>query len=172
MKFKYDVLCLRMMVCDILVHPVDRRIFDRDTTKVDNVYEIPLQTVLDALPYIDYFVPSREEAQLLTNTMDPSLMANRLMQYGCNNVIIKLGNYGCLIKNCDMEMLLPACQVENVVDTTGAGDDFVGDLRALARNTTLVEAVIFAQIMASVSIQKVGATTAVHNLQQIMELML
>ena len=58
------------------------------------------------------------------------------------------------MKSPELEGLMPAFSVDKVVDTTGAGDNFVGGLlSALNRGLNLVKAVQFALAAAAVSIQ-------------------
>ena len=65
------------------------------------------------LDKIDLFTPNEHET-------------DRLEEY--QNVVLTLGAKGCFIKNTGI--LIPAKKVENVVDTTGAGDTFNGVLAA------------------------------------------
>ena len=65
------------------------------------------------LDEIDLFTPNEHETDGLENYQ---------------NVVVTLGEKGCLIKN--ENALIPAEKVEQVVDTTGAGDTFNGVLVA------------------------------------------
>lgn len=65
------------------------------------------------LDKIDLFTPNEHET-------------DGLEEY--QNIVLTLGAKGCFIK--DMGVLVPAKKVENVVDTTGAGDTFNGVLAA------------------------------------------
>ena len=135
-----------------------------------NVYHYPPEVILNTLSQIDYFVPSEEEAFGLTQQAEPRKMAQALFDYGCKNLIIKLGTKGCYVKSPELEGLMPAFSVDKVVDTTGAGDNFVGGLlSALNRGLNLVKAVQFAQAAAAVSIPEVGATKAVRSRGQVDE---
>lgn len=133
-----------------------------------NVYSYPPELILSTLQDIDYFVPSMEEAVTLTRQTEPQRIARELSDYGCANLVIKLGARGCYIRSSEWEGLIPAYSVPQVRDTTGAGDNFVGGLlSALSRGMNLTDAVSFAQATAAVSIQKIGATAAVRSVRQI-----
>jgi len=55
---------------------------------------------------------------------------------------------------------LPSMKVENIVDTTGAGDTFLASIAvALSENKKLEEAIAFANICAGLKIKKAGAQT-------------
>jgi ribokinase len=73
-------------------------------------------------------------------------------------VCVTLGKRGALALIDGMPLLVPGRMV-NAVDTTGAGDCFVGALAAqLAQGTPLREALGFANIAASICVQRMGAS--------------
>ncbi len=125
--------------------------------------------ILEALPYLDYFLPNLAEAALLTSGETPDEMADFLLEHGVKNIIIKMGEEGCLIKNRKERYLIPACQVK-AVDTTGAGDNFVaGFISAVLDGMDLKDCGVFANAVAGVSTESVGATEGVKNKLQIEE---
>lgn len=131
-----------------------------------------IRDIGEALSYLDYFLPNREEASLLTGLSDPDEMANQLLSYGPGNVIIKLGQEGCLVKNRKERYRIPAFSVD-AVDTTGAGDNFAaGFITAVLDGMELEECGIFASAAAAVSTEAVGATEAVTDKNQVMEFLL
>lgn len=128
-----------------------------------------LDFLAESLPYLDYFLPNLEEAKMLTGETTPDNMANRLLDYGVKNVIIKSGKRGCFLKNKDKSLLVPGFQV-NAVDTTGAGDNFVaGFITAFLDGRKIEECGRYANAVAALSTEQVGAITAVKNRQQIDE---
>jgi len=73
-------------------------------------------------------------------------------------VCVTLGKRGALAL-IDGAPLLVTGRVVKAVDTTGAGDCFVGALAAqLAQGTPLREALGFANIAASICVQRMGAS--------------
>lgn len=54
--------------------------------------------------------------------------ARHLITRGAPNVLVKLGSRGSLLLSGDRVLKQPAFKVNEVVDTTGAGDTFTGRL--------------------------------------------
>ncbi len=78
----------------------------------------------------DFFVPNETELEILTgmpvSTHDEIVAASQLMlAKGLRNLIVTLGDKGALWLRGEEETHFPAPTV-NAVDTTGAGDAFVG----------------------------------------------
>ena len=81
---------------------------------------------------------------------------------GASDVVIKLGAEGCAVLTPDGVELFPGFEVD-VVDTTGAGDCFVGGfLSALSRGDAYPEAARFANAVGAMSVQKLGAINGVR----------
>ena len=126
-----------------------------------------IKDISEALPYLDFFLPNKEEAAALTGLRLPDEMADCLLGFGIKNVIIKLGKDGCLIKNQHQRYLIPAFPAE-AVDTTGAGDNFAaGFITAVLDGMELKDCGVFANAVAAVSTESVGAAGAVKNKNQI-----
>lgn len=123
--------------------------------------------IAEALPYLDYFLPNREEAAMLTGLADPDEMADCLLQYGIKNVVIKLGREGCLIKNRQGRYHIPAFPAE-AVDTTGAGDNFAaGFITAVLDGMEPGDCGLFANAVAAASTESVGAVGGVKDRLQV-----
>jgi len=78
---------------------------------------LKLDDLHDSLPLIDYIAPNEDEARHFSGKEEPEEMADAFLGYGVKNVIIKLGGKGCLFKNAEERMILPACEIQAV----GAG---------------------------------------------------
>ena len=110
-------------------------------TKLPTFREVPLETLADVWPLIDYIFPNEKEAAYYTGGTDCAAMAAAFRRLGVRNAIIKAGPEGCYVDGESGAFHLPALPVE-VVDSTGAGDNFVAgflsgvllgeDLRACA----------------------------------------
>ena len=92
----------------------------------------PADPALDArkIRNVSLFAPNETELQTLTAmstaTLDDVKAAGRsLLKKGVTKIIVTLGDKGCLLLSADEEKLVPAYRVESV-DTTGAGDAFIG----------------------------------------------
>ena len=78
----------------------------------------------------DFFVPNETELEILTglpvDSLDEiELAAQTLMDKGLKNLIVTLGERGALHMHGSEKTYYPAPKV-NAVDTTGAGDAFIG----------------------------------------------
>lgn len=77
---------------------------------------------------------------------------------GARSVVVTLGGQGCQVVEGGRSTRVPAERAERVVDTTGAGDTFLGTLAAsLAAGSTLGIAVGAAAVAAADSVSWVGA---------------
>lgn len=145
-----------------------------DTVYVEGVERAEWRRrVFPALAELDYFVPSEPEAAAISGEAEPLRMASVFRNEGARNVVIKLGARGvlCADERGD-EMLVPAMKIANVLDVTGAGDCWgAGFIAGLVKERSIVEAARLGNAVAGVSIQGAGATTALRDMNQVMELM-
>jgi ribokinase len=80
------------------------------------------------------------------------------LQTGIGSVILTLGEQGALLMEGDDARHFPAMPVETVVDTTAAGDAFVGGLAtALAQGKSMAEAVTWGNAAGSLAVTRAGA---------------
>ena len=78
-----------------------------------------------------------------------------------------LGARGVVVVTAEGETALPGLSA-TVVDTTGAGDCFVGAFAAcLARGQTPVEAAHYANAAASCSVEKLGAAPSMPTAEEV-----
>ena len=116
--------------------------------------------VAEALQYIDYLFPNDAEAMLLTGKTTVEEAAADLRRVGVGTVVVKCGPKGCYITNAQGSFWVPAEANVPVVDTTGAGDSFVGGfLYALSQDLPLVECARTANRCGAQAVQHIGATT-------------
>jgi ribokinase len=102
-------------------------------------------------------VNEHEAAFLLGDRKSSDETARGLLELGPASVVVTLGAEGAVVAAEGTTQHFPASEVE-VVDTTGAGDAFVGALAArLAKGTPLEEAVPFAVFAAAVAVTREGA---------------
>ncbi|UMZ14095.1 ribokinase [Pseudomonas sp. MPFS] len=121
---------------------------------------------------IDYLIPNESEATALTGLEVDSLesaeqAASRLVAAGAGKVIITLGAQGSLFADgCRFEHF-PAPKV-TAVDTTAAGDTFVGGFAAaLAAGKSEADAIRFGQIAAALSVTRAGAQPSIPMLSDV-----
>lgn len=109
----------------------------------------------------DYFVPNETEAEIITGLPvhsidDAKKCAEALLRQGFAKVILTLGSRGSLLASAEGAELMPAYQV-TPVDTTGAGDAFIGSFSVfLAEGLPEKEALARANLYAALSTTRVG----------------
>ncbi|GAA0384999.1 ribokinase [Pseudomonas veronii subsp. inensis] len=121
---------------------------------------------------IDYLIPNESEAGALSGVTVDSLdsarlAATRLIQAGAGKVIITLGPQGVLFSDGLVFEHLVAPKVK-AVDTTAAGDTFVGGFAAaLANGESEAEAIRFGQVAAALSVTRAGAQPSIPTLHDV-----
>ncbi len=122
----------------------------------------PAQLPPHFLSLVDFIVPNEMEAQSLTEIkwkgdQDIRKMAEKLLNMGAKNVVITLGPKGLFFKNRNEEFWMNAFRVK-VIDTTAAGDAFLGALATgLAENKPIREALRYANGAGALATTKLGA---------------
>lgn len=84
-------------------------------------------------------------------------------------VVVTLGENGAVAIAEDQDIQVPGRRVK-AIDTTGAGDCFVGALAAsLATGATLERALSYANLAASICVQRLGAGTSMPRVDEVAE---
>ena len=125
---------------------------------------------------VDFFVPNQVEAALFggvepETVTDWGTLGRQLRNVGPRTVIITLAGEGCVVVGADGPIHAPSVSVP-VVDTTAAGDAFVGGLAsALLRDMPLIEAVRFANACGAVAVSRTGAQPSLPTRTEVERLM-
>ena len=112
----------------------------------------------------DIFCPNESETEILTGmpvstVVEAEAAARAILDKGARTVILTLGERGSLLVSDSETSLVPVNQVR-AVDTTGAGDAFVGSLAYfLAEGKPLAESIKRANQIAALSVQASGTQT-------------
>ena len=110
-----------------------------------------------ALRLVNVLKPCKAAARELTGEADYEKIARALLRLGPTVVAITLGHDGCMLATPKEIVQVPAFKVD-VVDTTGAGDAFMGGLSyGLLQNWDLKRVGTFANACAALCCMKVGA---------------
>ena len=122
-----------------------------------------------SMPYIDFLMPSIDEAVKLAGCENPDDISTVFMNKGAKNVVIKMGKKGSYLRLAgeDKGRLFPTLEGVKVVDTTGAGDSFCsGFLAAYARGMDPVYCSQFANVTGSLCVTATGATTGIRTYEE------
>ncbi len=136
----------------------------------------PMQELSDEiLCKVDYLTPNETELQALSgkelcNTLPEQIQAcESLLAKGVKNVIVTLGDKGCLHVNDNIHQLYPTYKVK-VIDTVAAGDAFNGALaHCLDKFMPIDEAIKYANAVGAISVQKRGAIPSLPSAEEVAE---
>lgn len=139
--------------------------------------ETARERIVSMLQYADLLKVSEEEMELITGTGDLEKGSAALYDRGINAVLVTLGPQGCYYRYRGGFGRLPACQVK-AVDTTGAGDAFVGGvlywLSGLSKREIdrlsqeeFERILAFSNAMGALAATRKGAITAMPSLDEV-----
>lgn len=174
-----DIVCFSSLFVSPMLSLSDMEILFKEIKKKDRILCVDMtkaknkETLNDIKPllkYVDYILPNEEEIELITGLKDAKMSAKLFIDAGCGCCIVKLGKDGCYIKSREEDIMIPSYKVEKVVDTTGAGDSFVGGfIYAISNGETIKNAAKFASSTASCSIECLGATDGIKSLSEVIK---
>lgn len=139
--------------------------------------EAAVQIMKSALPLADIIKVSKEEMNLLTGEKDLETGTRKLAESGAFLVIVTLGKNGAFYRTAAGNGSLPTYDVKTV-DTTGAGDAFLGamlscisdktkeDLKAMSTNEWR-KIIAFSNAAGSLTTTAKGAIPAMPDREQI-----
>lgn len=128
--------------------------------------------VLPLLPFIDYFMPSIEEAQEMSGRRGPEECARFFLDHGASTCVFTLGGEGAFYAARDGARLhVPAYDIP-IVDTTGCGDAFdAGFIASLHHGFAPDEGIRFAQAVAGLVASGLGSDAGVRSFEHTREVM-
>ncbi len=130
-----------------------------------------IELLEDMLPYVDFFMPSLEEAQFISGMQQPRQIANFFKKMGATACVFKCGADGSYISTADRDFSLPALKIE-VSDTTGCGDSYCGGFIAgLSMGHSLEEACQLGTTTAALVATGLGSDAGVIDLQSTLDFM-
>lgn len=162
-------------------------------------YEIPVESVLEAAKlakkndcfvilnpapvkevstelykYVDLVIPNEFEASLITGmeVKDRPTAAQaieKLISMGCQNALVTLGKQGSAYRNegkIEYADIIPI----KVVDTTAAGDSFIGGLcTKLCEGADMKDAVKYATAVSTLTVSRAGAAVSIPTCEEVKE---
>ncbi|MBK5400427.1 ribokinase [Pseudomonas sp. TH39(2020)] len=167
-----DVIICQLEIPDATVGHALKRGRELGKTVILNPAPASRPLPADWYASIDYLIPNESEASALSGLPVDSLAsaetaASRLISLGASKVIITLGAQGSLFANGKGFEHFPASKVK-AVDTTAAGDTFVGGFAAaLAAGKGEGDAIRFGQVAAALSVTRAGAQPSIPTLSDV-----
>jgi sugar/nucleoside kinase (ribokinase family) len=144
------------------------------TTSLDTAWDSKgnwLNVLEPCLQHLDIFMPSIEEARMITGKEDPSEIAEFLLSYGIKTVALKMGERGSYVRTPDWELYLPVYKVETV-DATGAGDAFAaGFLAGVAKGWSYKDAARLGNAVGACCVTAIGSSAGIKNMDETLEFM-
>lgn len=129
-----------------------------------------LGQLIPALPHVDVYVPSLEEATHQTGLTDPREIVACYRGHGAHGIVgVKLGARGALVSPTADECFDVPCVTPPgpVADTTGAGDTFLaGLLTGILRRMPLRAAATLGAATAACCVTGLGATAGLRSLDE------
>ncbi|MEO5319961.1 sugar kinase [Arthrobacter sp. CC3] len=170
----YDVIYLSAVSLQILTDAARRRLWKvldvarrrGGTVVFDTNYrpagwdsaEAARQAIEQTLRRTDIAFPTFDDERLLFGDSDTGACVERLAAWGVDEIVVKNGSEGCLVRRGDLHETIPARVVAEVLDTTGAGDSFnAGYLAARFAGSTPVAAAKCGHALAAEVIRWPGA---------------
>ena len=166
-----DLLLLQLEIPLETVEMAAKLARDHDCTVMLN--PAPSQAIpSELMKQIDILTPNETETEKLsgievTGRASAEEAAAVLQARGAKNVIITMGKQGALLASPDQIQHVEGFDV-TPVDTTAAGDTFIGALAvAMCEGQEMPDAIRFANAAAAVSITEVGAQPSIPNRERI-----
>lgn len=131
-----------------------------------------LDIIEPALPYVDYFMPGMEEAEMISGLKDRKDVIRFFLDRGAKHTVFKMGGEGSSIAGQDMdEIRIPAFKAK-VVDSTGCGDSYcAGFIVGLSMGENLTQAARLGAACGGLVVQGLGSDAGIVNLEQTIEFM-
>jgi len=128
----------------------------------DSVINYPLEVV-------DWLILNESEGTKLTNETTPELVLKELRKR-CPRaqIILTMGSAGACCLTLDEKRIYVSAKKVQVVDTTGAGDTFIGFLLASClKGAPLISALELACEAAALSVTRLGAADSIPHLREV-----
>ena len=126
----------------------------------------------ELLKVTDMIVPNETETEVITGIKitDQASMINAAEKFhalGIKAVLITLGSQGTFYSYAGKIAIIPALKV-NAVDTTAAGDTFIGALSSVLNKdfSNLEDAIKFSNKASSITVQRFGAQPSIPYLKE------
>ena len=114
--------------------------------------------LIPLLKGVNYLLMNQHELFTLTATDSISDAVADLSKHGIENIIVKLGAMGSMVITPDNTELIEALELDNIVDTTGAGDNYTAAFaHSIMQGKSLLEAAYFGNVVGALSATIISA---------------
>lgn len=128
--------------------------------------------VLPLLPFIDYFMPSIEEARELSGLQTPEDCARYFLDHGASACAFTMGGEGAYFASKDGTRITSPAYDVKVVDTTGCGDAFdAGMIAAIHHRMDTETSLRFAQAAAGLVATGLGSDAGIRSFEHTLHCM-
>lgn len=127
----------------------------------------------EILAKVDWLIVNEIEAQIMADIKIDSRekafeASDKLLKMVKSGVIITLGEHGSIAKTKDEKVFIPAKKNIHAIDTTGAGDSFIGGLiSAFEQKMNLKDSMRFATEVSAITVTKNGGQASFPTLKEI-----
>lgn len=116
-----------------------------------------INSITTSLEFVDFFLPTIDEVRTITKLQSPKQASLDILKRGPKVVITKMGKKGCLVTSKEEVKEISAREVNEIVDTAGAGDVFAATLVLyLIEELPVSQAAFFANVSASLKLRGRG----------------
>jgi len=121
--------------------------------------ELKSEAVQEVVRKLHILIINDAEARQFTGEVSLKKAAGKILELGCEYVVIKKGEHGALLFSRQDIFSAPGLPLDTVIDPTGAGDTFAGGFMGyLARSgeispSSLRKAMIYGSVMASFNVE-------------------
>ena len=165
------ILVLQLEIpLEVVIHVVDIAYASGITILLNPAPATPIP--IETLRKVTFLIPNESELALLSgiqikNFSDCRKAISHLQSLGCNQIILTRGEHGAYYFYQDNQIFAPPFDV-TVVDTTAAGDAFIGGLAAaLADDIDLQIALLRASAAGALAVTKAGAQTSLPDITEL-----
>lgn len=118
------------------------------------------------LPHVDYFMPNDDESEIILGIADPFKQAEEFRKLGAKNVVITLGEKGCLFVG-ERTRFKAGVYPTTFVGGAGAGDAFdAGFIMGLLLNESPEGCVRWGSALGASCVRAIGTTEGVFQRQE------
>lgn len=131
-----------------------------------------LSVVAPSLPYLNYFMPSIDEARMICGLSDWRDVCKFFIDHGARACVFKMGADGSVYADADgVTLRVPAFQVK-VVDTTGCGDAYcAGFIVGLSHGWDIEQSMKLATAASALVATGLGSDAGIVNFDRTVEFM-